>query len=315
MKTNLALRPENALTILHKRKKIGSENRMTFGKERKKRKLKNRHGTDTRTYTEKNKMWQRLSIFVSYFSQFVFFASASYFCYSMFWAPTFDGIITTVGGVGFIALLAVIQFLTSDGFWDSMAEGEFNISYFVLNFIVIWGLVAAIAVGGTFLHGNDNKSDPQMFNNPNVAAIRADIQANKNSIASLESENNDLSTDSQYKVKSGKDKGVVRHTYQKQISTNKVSISSLVIANTKLAESLLTQYGVSAGIDTPNATLNNKIQSSKIWMRVGMVVILLMAFEKARQYKSKYDRVKYTEMVLAGEMEDEDYYNLLIGKK
>lgn len=310
------LAQHDAVSLIAKRNSNRRDSTVSFGREAKKSKLKRRFGTDDRTWTEKTKVWKNISLYGSFFCQFVFFAAASYLSYKVFYEPNLAGIVNTTAGCGFIAFLAYVQYLTSDGFWDRKARGEFNISFAFLNFVVIWGAVAAVCIGGTFLYGVDAKQDPQLTEHPAVAGIRAEIAANKEQIASLQAENSAISnapkTDPSVYVQHGKDKGARRHNVQNEVTARTKSINEIQAANTELTKALATQYGVSAEIQKGDVAISQKVESAKIWFRIGMMLIMLICFEVARRFLSKWEEVYYAEQVMAGNIHDPEYRRALV---
>jgi hypothetical protein len=301
--------------LLRERNKERGASMVVVKNNRREKKLKQRYGTDTRKWTEKNRLWKIIAVAVSYFAQLVFVLGAGYLAYRLFWEYNFAGIVNTAGAIFFIIVVAISQYHTSDNFHDRWARGDFSVKFFILNFIVIWGVVAAIGVGGVFLHGNDSKADPSRYNNPEVAAIRSDVAANDEKIAKYQERvdqiNSAPTTDKSYYVQGGSDKGQLRYNVEAERTKLMASIEQLESSNSAHSQMLASEYQTSARIDEGRVTFHEKVENSKVYARCIVTLIFLIAFEIARWYDSKWNENEYAEGVWEGRYHDPEYYAAL----
>lgn len=300
MNTALKMSPENAAAIVRDMHKRGRSANREQGVTRKQQNLKSRFGTDTRTYSEKNLRWRRLAEVGSYLGQFISVSGAGYSVIKLIYEPTPGGWFSVFLFLGALVMFEMLQRWTSDEFWDRKERGEFSYAYAFLNFVVIWGLSALFTLGGIFFLSKDTQGDPQMYNDPTVASIRAEIDQ-------LRAANNDYKNGKQYRVSSGKDAGEIRWKFQQAIADNEAQIASL-------SESLSSRYGVTAAIDMKSLEYHQLVSESRTWLFVGLSVLCLILFEVCMWYRSKWDHIKYTEDVLSGAINDPEYYDYLRGK-
>lgn len=300
MNTALKATPHNAAAIVREMHKRGRGAKREMGVTKKQQRLKNRFGTDERTYCEKNKHWRDLAEFMSYLGQFISVSGAGYSVGKFIYEPTVGGILS----VFLFALLLIgfeaLQRWTSDEHWDKWAEGNFSFGSAFLNFGVILPLSILLTLGGIFFFSKDTQEDPQMYADPEVASIRAEI-------AALRAENEDYKTNDQYKVSSGKDAGEIRWNVSQMIASNTEQIATLT-------SSLQERFGVTAAIDKAAFEYHQLASETRTWFMLGMSLLALLVFEISMWYRSKYDHIKYAEDVLSGTIQDPGYYALLQGK-
>jgi hypothetical protein len=300
MSTLLKHSPENAHAILRELGKRGKKARINNQNSRKQENLKSRFGTDDRTYSEKNLRWRNLSEYGSYLGQLISVSGAGYSVIKLIYEPSIGGWMATILFVAALLVFEAIQRWTSDEFWDRKEAGDFSLKYAFLNFVVIWGMSAILTLGGIFFLSKDTQGDPMMYNDPQVASIRSQIEK-------LEAENTDYKTNSKYQVSGGKDKGEIRWEFQQAIGSNTRQIEAL-------NASLNDRFGVTAMIDLDAMNYHKLVGESRMWLYVGLSFLCLVLFEVCMWYRSKYDRIKYTEDVLSGEIEDPGFLAYLRGK-
>ena len=292
--------PQTAGAILRDLQKKGRNSRREIGLSRKQSKLKSRFGTDDRTESEKTLHWRRLAEFGSYIGQAVGFFGAVYSVYRLIYNPSLEGIVNTLFFVGLLLGFEFLERWTSDEFWDAKAAGQFSIRFFIINFVVIWGISTVISAGGIYLVSKDTHGDPQLYDDPQVAAIRAEI-------ATLRAENEDYKNGSQYRVSGGKDKGEIRWGIQESIVANDNQIAKL---NATLSE----RYNVTASVDEAAVAYHKTLGNSRLMLMMFLFLFARIIFETSMWYRSKWDRIKYAEDVASGEIDDPEFLAYLRGQ-
>jgi len=301
MNQALKYTPNNAQAILKKMHQSGRNGKRVIHESTRYSRLKKRFGVDDRSYSSRNKHWRQLAGVFSVIAQLVSLSGAFYCVAKFVMEPTWGGIFSTVL---FVALLIGFEFLqrwTSDEFWDRLVAGVISWGYAFVNFIIIWGLSAAITLAGIYFISKDTQGDPHLFNDPQVASIRSEI-------AALQAENEDYKTNPQYKVSGGRDKGEIRYAFQGSIASNTKQI-------TALTTSLNQRFGVTAAIDLESLEYHKLTSGARTWFYIGFSCLALLIFELCMWYRSKYDRIEYTEGVLSGYIDDPGYLNALRGKQ
>jgi len=294
------LKPQNAEAILREMNRKGKTGKRVTHESNKHSRLKKRFGKDDRTYSAQNKHWRRLAGIISVIAQLVSLSGAIYCLAKFVLEPTIGGVFSTLLFTSLLIGLEFLQRWTSDEFWDRAVAGVFSWSYAFINFGIIWGISALITIAGIYFISKDTQGDPQMFDDPQVSAIRAQI-------ADLKTQNEDYKTQDQYKVSGGRDQGEIRYSFQKAIESNTSQIATLT-------NSLNERFGVTAQIDKESFEYHQLESSARTWFYIGFCGAALILFELCMWYRSKYDRIEYTEGVLSGEIDDDEYLADLLGK-
>lgn len=288
MNPTVARKPENAAAIVRELNRGARRQKGEIHQVSKVERLKRRFGADDRLYSEKNRHWKQLANVISYVAQLVSISGAFYMLFRFVYEPTPGGVFSIVLFGAIMFGFELLQRWTSDEFWDRLALGIFSAQYAFLNFGIIWALSAAITLGGFYFGSRDTNPDPQMYDDPQVASIRADI-------AALEADIKDYKTNDQYKVSSGKDKGEIRWKFQGAIADKENQIASLT-------SSLQSRFGVAASIDADNLEYHKLTSETRTWFYVGLSFLVLAIFEICMWYRSKYDRIRLAELELSGEL-------------
>lgn len=297
--TTTVVTPQNAGVVLRELSKRGRVSARKAGLSRKQAKLQARFGTDDRTESEKTIHWRRLAEAGSYIGQAVGFFGATYSVYRLIYNYSLEGIVNTLF---FVVLLLGFEFLerwTSDEFWDAKAAGQFSIRFFIINFVVIWGISTAISAGGIYLVSKDTHGDPQLYNDPKVAAIRQDI-------AKLQADIKDYKTGEQYRVHGGEDDGQLRWNIEQTIIKKEDQIATL-------QGTLTDRFGVTASVDADAIQYHKTLGDSRLILMMFLFLFARVIFETSMWYRSKWDRLKYAEDVASGAVKDPEFLAYLQG--
>lgn len=286
--STLHRRPENAAAIVREMNRQARREKGDVSNVDRATKLQRRFGADDRLFTEKNLHWKQLANVISYLAQFVSLAGAAYMVFKFIYEPTVGGYISLFLFAGILIGFELLQRWTSDEFWDRFALGSFSMKYAFLNFGVIWTLSVAITLAGFYFGSRDTTSDPQMFDDPVVAGIRADI-------AALEAKNDDYKTNDQYKVSAGRDQGEIRWKFQETIAANEAQIATLT-------QSLNDRFGVTASIDLESIEYHKLTSQTRTWFFLILALAVLIIFEVCMWYRSYYDRIALLELQLSGDL-------------
>jgi len=274
---------------------------IAFPKVTKEEKLRRRFEGDTRPYSERNAGHRGTANFLSYFFQIASISGAAYGAYRALFSFDVQGMF--MFGVAITALFFYEQLArwTSDKFWDERAAGRFDLKFALLNFGLIWSVGVLLTLGGVYYFSNDTAAGPGgsvASNDPEFIAASKRLATAEAAVVKAEKRVADFKTDPSNLCSEG-GKKVVCYNRRKALGQYDAAVVKAEGVVASVSSQMESRFGVIAVYDKQQMEYAMTVQSSRLYVQIGMFGVFLVLFEVCMWYRSKYDMMLYWEGLYA----------------